>query len=67
MGLTEKELEYCCLYALGLKGKDISHYLKSKSHFNDSSKIRAKLGLVEHDTNLGIYIRKILSDETIAE
>ena len=60
-GLTEHEIEYCCLYMLGLKGKDIGGYIEKKRHYNDSSEIRKKLGLGEHDTNLGIYLRKILN------
>ena len=60
-GLTEWQIEYCCLYAIGLKGKEIGSYLKRKRHYIDSCEIRAKLGLGEHDTNLGIYLREILS------
>lgn len=59
-GLTEKEIEYCCLYALGLKGKEVGTYLKMRSHYNLSSIIRAKLGLEESHTNLSIYIRKLM-------
>lgn len=59
--LTEREIEYCCLYALGLKGKEVGAYIKMRSHFNISSNVRKKLGLVESDTNLGIYIRKLLT------
>ena len=61
--LTDREIEYCCLYALGLKGKDIGSYIKIKSHYNISSNIREKLGLSESDTNLSIYIRKLLSSQ----
>lgn len=59
--LTEREIEYCCLYALGLKGKEVGSYIKMRSHFNISSDVRKKLALVESDTNLGIYIRKLLT------
>lgn len=58
--LSEREIEYCCLYALGLKGKEVGSYIKMRSHFNVSSDVRKKLGLAESDTNLGIYIRKLL-------
>lgn len=61
-GLSEWEVGYCCLYAMGLKGKDIGKYLKKGGHFNISSRVRAKLGISSHDTNLGIYIRKLLSE-----
>ena len=59
-GLTDWEISYCCLYALGLKGKEVGSYIKMRSHYNNSSTVREKLGINEHDTNLGIYIRKLL-------
>lgn len=61
-GLTEWEINYCCLYALGLNGKEIGTYIKMRSHYNQSSIIREKLGIGEHDTNLGLYIRKLLKE-----
>ena len=61
-GLTEWEIGYCCLYALGLKGKEIGEYIQMKSHFNNSSDIRKKLGLPEHGTTLGTHIRQLLSE-----
>ena len=61
-GLTEYELNYACLYALGLRGKEVGEYIKVKRHYNISSDIRKKLGIDEHDTNLGIYIRRILAE-----
>lgn len=59
-GLTEWEINYCCLYALGLKGKEVGAYIKMRSHYNNSSEVREKLGISEQDTNLGIYIRKLV-------
>ena len=59
-GLTDWEINYCCLYALGLKGKEVGSYIKMRSHYNNSSGVRQKLGINEHDTNLGIYIRKLV-------
>ena len=61
-GLNEWEMGYCCLYALGLKGKEIGEYIQMKSHFNNSSDIRKKLGLPEHGITLGTHIRKLLSE-----
>ena len=61
-GLTKWEINYCCLYALGLKGKEVGIYIKMRSHYNVSSDIREKLGINEHDTNLGIYLRKLLGN-----
>ena len=63
-GLTETEIEYCCLYVIGLKGKDIGSYIRKKRHYIYSSEIRKKLGLGEHDTNLGIYLRNLLAEKS---
>ncbi len=60
-GLTEDEINYLCLYALGMKGKEVGNYIQLKRHYNISSEIRAKLGLDEHQTNLGIYVRKLMT------
>jgi len=59
-GLSLQEIEYCCLYAIGLRGTDISRYFGHAGHYNASSSIRAKLGLGPHDTNLGIFLRSKL-------
>ncbi len=59
-GLTESELDYLCLYAIGLRGKEIGEYIQLKRHYHISSDIRKKLGIDEHETNLGIYIRKLM-------
>ena len=59
-GLTEGEVQFCCLYAIGLRGKDISNYVGRGGHYNESSVIRSKLGLGPHDTNLGNYLRSLL-------
>ncbi len=59
-GLTESELNYVCLYAIGLRGKEIGEYIQIKRHYHTSTDIRKKLGLKEDDTNLGIYIRNLM-------
>jgi len=61
-GLTDWEIGYCCLYTLGLKGKDIGEFIQKKRHYIISHKIRQKLGLDEHDTNISIYLRDLLLD-----
>lgn len=61
-GLTDWEIGYCCLYTLGLKGKDIGEYIQKKRHYIISHEIRKKLGLNEHDTNISIYLRELLLD-----
>ena len=60
--LTDWEISYCCLYALGLKGNEIGTYLKLPSHYNRSSQIREKLGKSEHDTNLGIIVQRLIKE-----
>lgn len=59
-GMTETEINYVCLYAIGLRGKEIGEFTQMKRHYNMSSEIRKKLGIGEHETNLGIYVRKLL-------
>ena len=59
-GLTTSEINYVCLYAIGLRGKDVGNYMRKRSHVNISSAIRAKLGIDRHETNIGIYVRKKL-------
>jgi hypothetical protein len=58
--LSVDEINYVCLYAIGLRGKEVGNYMKKRSHVNTSSAIRRKLGIDKHDTNLGIYVRKLL-------
>ncbi len=59
-GLNEFEINYLSLYAIGLRGKEVGEYMKLKRHYNISSDIRRKLGMNEHDTNIGIYVRQLL-------
>lgn len=59
-GLTETELNYVCLCAIGLRGKEVGEYMQMKRHYHISTDIRKKLGLNENDTNLGIYIRNLM-------
>lgn len=58
--LTVEEINYVCLYALGLRGKEVGDYMEIKGHYNISSTIRKKFNLSEHDTNLGIFVRNLL-------
>lgn len=59
-GLTTDEINYVCLYAIGLKGKEVGLYIKKPGHVNISSAIRKKLGIDKHETNIGIYVRRLL-------
>jgi hypothetical protein len=61
-GLTDWEIGYCCLFTLGLKGKEVGEFIQKKRHYIISSGIRKKLGLGEHDTNIGIWLRTLLSE-----
>jgi hypothetical protein len=60
--LTVAEINYLCLYAIGLRGKEVGEYIHLKRHYNISSEIRKKLGIDEHETNIGIYIRKLMKN-----
>lgn len=59
-GLTESEINYVCLYAIGLRGKEAGEYMQLKRHYHISSDVRKKLGIDEHQSNIGIYIRKLM-------
>lgn len=59
-GLSESEINYLCLYAIGLRGKEVGEYIRLKRHYNISSAIRRKLGIDEHETNIGIYARRLM-------
>lgn len=61
-GITTDEINYLCLYAIGLRGKEVGEYIQVKRHYNISSEIRKKLGIDEHETNIGLYIRRLLKD-----
>ncbi len=59
-GLSTDEINHACLYAIGLRGKDVGNYTKHSRYYHISSDIRKKLDIDEHQTNLSIYIRKLL-------
>ena len=62
-GLEEFEIDFCSLYAIGLKGKEIKAYTNLSRHYKDSSEVRQKLGLSESDTNLSNFLQKLLKKE----
>jgi tetratricopeptide (TPR) repeat protein len=62
-GLEEFEIDFCCLYAIGLKGKEIKTYTNLSRHYKDSSEVRQKLGWVESDTNLSNFLQKLPKNE----
>ena len=58
--LTVSEINYICLYAIGLRGKEVGEYMQLKRHYHISSDVRKKLDIDEHQTNIGIYVRKLM-------
>ena len=60
--LTDVEMKYCCLYAIGMNGKDIGAYTNKSRHYHISSCIREKLGMDTHTTNLRNHISLLLKE-----
>ena len=58
--LSSDEINYLCLYAIGLRGKEVGEYIQVKRHYIISHEIRKKLGIDEHETNIGLYIRRLM-------
>ena len=61
-GLTDIEIDHCCLYAIGMNGKMVTAFTNIKRHYHIGSDVRKKLGLSGHDTNISIYIRKLYKE-----
>lgn len=61
-GLTDWEVNYCCLYLVGLNGKEIGEYINLKRHYTYGSVIRHKLGLGEHDKNLANHLKNLIEN-----
>ena len=60
--LTEEEINFVCLSAIGLNGKEAAHYLSLKRNYDFSGGIRRKLNLDGSETNLGKYVRRLLKE-----
>lgn len=60
--LSTDQINYLCLYAIGLRGKEVGEYIQIKRHYIISHEIRKKLGIGEHETNIGPYIRRLIKD-----
>ena len=56
-GLTDEEIEYCCLYCIGLNGSEILSYLNKPSIYNISAVLRKKLD-VEKKIKIDVYLQK---------
>ena len=61
-GLSIDEINYLCLYAIGLRGKEVGEYIQLKRHYIISHEIRQKLCIDEHETNMGLYIRRLITN-----
>lgn len=61
-GLTTNEINYVCLYAIGLRGKEVGEYIQLKRHYNISSEIIKKLGIDGRVQNIGPYIRTLIEN-----
>ena len=59
-GLNDEELNVICLHVLGLFGKEIGTYLDTKRHYIVSHQIREKLNIDEHETNLRLYVERLI-------
>lgn len=60
-GLADNEIGFCCLYTIGLRGKDVANYMGMSSswYYKFSSNLRKKFDLEEKDTNIDIYLRNL--------
>ena len=61
-GLSDKEMGYCCLYCIGLNGKETASFLARSSYRNEVTKIRKALRISQGDTNIDIFLRRKLAE-----
>ena len=61
--LTEWEIGYCCLFAMGLNAKQAGLYIKKSNAYQINSAIRKKLGLGPNETNLNLYITRLSAQD----
>ena len=60
-GLTDEEIEYCCLYCIGLNGSEILSYLNKPSIYNISAVLRKKLD-VEKKIKIDVFLQKKMQE-----
>ena len=60
-GLTDEEIEYCCLYCIGLNGSEILAYLNKPSIYNISAVLRKKLD-VEKKIKIDVFLQKKMQE-----
>ena len=58
--LSADEIEFVCLYALGLSGKEVGTYLDFPSKYHYTSSIRSKLEIPKSETNMRRYIARLI-------
>lgn len=63
-GITDQEIGYCCLYAAGLNGKDITFILNDggHGHYNMASALRSRFGLKDRSVNLSQWLKALLAE-----
>lgn len=60
-GLTDWEIGFCCLYVMGLNGKEISSYILGSNCYNISSSVRQKLGIARQDGTLSQFLWNLVT------
>ncbi len=61
-GLDDEELDYACLYAIGMRGKEIGVFMMRAGHYHLSTRVRAKLGLEKTDQRIWSVIQNMLKE-----
>lgn len=59
-GLSKREIEYCCLYCIGLNGNEISNYLNLKYFYKNSFVIRKKLDV--QSVNIDTFLKNKMKE-----
>ena len=60
--LTDSEINYMCLYSIGIRGSDLGSYLGMSNHYNISFSIRKKLDIEDKKVYLNTYILTLMQD-----
>ena len=63
--LSDEEIACCCMFASGMKGKDIAHYMGWTRGYDKISRLRDALGIKGSTSNIDTYLKQkmILLDE----
>ncbi|MCM1501394.1 MAG: hypothetical protein NC115_01850 [Bacteroidales bacterium] len=60
-GLTEQEINYCCLYCIGMKVREVMDYLDKRSIYNVNTMIRKKLKVSRH-VNIDTFLHEKMKE-----